>query len=47
MAEVKTLNDSLIKTSNQINLTCAQLQDLTKQHSYEIKVHDSEISALK
>lgn len=47
IADVKSLDDSLIKTSNQLNLTCSQLNDLTKQHTYELNIHTSEINALK
>jgi len=41
------LDTTLIKNTNQINLTCTQLQELTKQHSYDLKVHESEIKSLK
>lgn len=34
VAEIKALNDQLIKYVNETHLTCEQLQEVTKSHQY-------------
>ena len=47
VAEIKALNDQLIKYVNETHLTCEQLQEVTKSHQYQLNSHLNEIDTLK
>ena len=45
--EIKKLNDQLIKYVNETHLTCENLTETTKTHSYRLRTHLNEITTLQ
>ena len=45
--EIKKLNDQLIKYVNETHLTCENLTETTKNHTYKLQTHLNEITTLQ